>query len=417
MPPPTKPPQSTGLLRATLTLLAGGALAQALPLLLGPWLTRLYTPQEFGVYHLFAAVAANFAVVGCARYEFALPLARGEGEAEALRALSLWVLAGVTLLALTGGVMWSLAIGAAWPLWLPLAVAALGGVSLATLWATRAKRFHALAAARAVQYSGAVVTQIGAGLAHAGATGLILGPVLAAALATGAVLRLRIGRCWRVPRAELMAVARQYRDFPILNTPHAFAGALQDTLSVIVIAAMLGPAAAGFWGLAVRYLKAPATLIGGAVSQALYPTLAGFTISLEARTAVIRVMVTLALIATPIVVLLWAFGPWAFELAFGGAQWREAGELARALALYVGVHFVASPLAVVTMAWQAQAWALRFALVGQCVFVLALALGLRLGGLTTAGWCVSAAMALYFGGYFFKLATWPIYPTKPEITV
>jgi O-antigen/teichoic acid export membrane protein len=46
---------SRGLLRAVLTLVAGGAVAQALPLLLGPWLTRLYTPQQFGVYHLFAA--------------------------------------------------------------------------------------------------------------------------------------------------------------------------------------------------------------------------------------------------------------------------------------------------------------------------------------------------------------------------
>ena len=55
------------LLRATLTLLAGGALAQGLPLLLGPWLTRLYTPDEFGAYHLFAAVAANVAVAACAR--------------------------------------------------------------------------------------------------------------------------------------------------------------------------------------------------------------------------------------------------------------------------------------------------------------------------------------------------------------
>ena len=68
------PPAAGGLLRASLTLLAGGALAQALPLLLGPWLTRLYTPGEFGHFHLFAAVAANLAVVACARYEFALRL-------------------------------------------------------------------------------------------------------------------------------------------------------------------------------------------------------------------------------------------------------------------------------------------------------------------------------------------------------
>ncbi|HEX7690344.1 MAG TPA: hypothetical protein VF453_21740, partial [Burkholderiaceae bacterium] len=55
-------------------------------------------------------------------------------------------------------------------------------------------------------------------------------------------------------------------------------------------------------------------------------------------------------------------------------------------------------------------WALRLALVGQVAFVAALAAGLRLGGLAGAGWGVSAAMTLYFGWYFLKLATWPLAP-------
>jgi hypothetical protein len=69
---------------------------------------------------------------------------------------------------------------------------------------------------------------------------------------------------------------------------------------------------------------------------------------------------------------------------------------------------VASPLAVVTMAWGAQAWALKMSLAGQAGFVLALALGLGLGSLTLAAWCVSAIMSLYFALYFWKLATWPV---------
>jgi hypothetical protein len=98
-------------------------------------------------------------------------------------------------------------------------------------------------------------------------------------------------------------------------------------------------------------------------------------------------MGVLALLALPLVVALVALGPWVFEWAFGAA-WRDAGVLARALAVYVGAHFVASPLAVVTMAWGAQAWALRLALWGQLLFVVALGLGLHLGGLAGAGWGV-----------------------------
>ena len=395
--------------RAVLTLLAGGVLAQALPLLLGPWLTRLFSPASFGLYHLFAAVAANLAVVACARYEFALPMARDEAEARALRALCLRLLAVSTALAAVCGIAWALWLGAAWPLWLPAAVGALGLVSLATLNATRAQRFRGLAVARVLQHGGGALLQVGAGLLQAGVVGLIAAPI-AAALAALAVLG------WpgpaRAARAQWQAVARLHRSFPLLNTPHAFLGALQDTLAVALIAASLGPAAAGAWGLALRYLKAPATLVGGAVSQALYPRLApadgaapGCTAA--GRALVLRTMALLALLAAPLVALLWWLGPALFAWAFG-PDWVQAGELARALALYIGLHFVASPLGVVTMAWHAQAWALKLALVGQGVFVAALAGGLAWDGLRGAGWAVSAAMAVYFGWYFLRLATWPL---------
>lgn len=400
-----------GLLRATLTLLAGGAAAQLLPLLIGPLLTRLYAPAEFGLYHLFAAVAANLAVVACARYEFALPLARDPAEADELRALCAWLLLVTTALSAVAGVAWALALRQGWPLWLPLAVLGWGALSLATLWATRAQRFRALAASRVVQHGGGALAQLAAGWAGLGVAGLIAAPLLAVAGALW-LLGLPLRGLRRIDSARLRRVAHQHRDFPLLNTPHAFAGALQDTLSIALVAGAHGAAAAGFWGLALRYLKAPATLVGSAVSQALYPALAQqrgeqAATSADARAAVRRVMLALALPAAALALLLWAFAPPAFAWAFG-ERWRPAGELAAALAPYIGVHFVASPLGVVTMAWQAQGWALKVALVGQGCFLAALAAGLRFGGLTVAGWSVSAVMAAFFGWYFWRLASWPV---------
>jgi O-antigen/teichoic acid export membrane protein len=397
-----------GLLRASLTLLAGGAMAQALPLLLGPLLTRLYSPAEFGLYQLFIAVATNLAVVACGRYEFALPMARDAAEADRLRQLSLRILCGVAMVALLGGIGWAAWRAATWPLWLGPVVAGLGLVSLATLWATRQQRFRAMAWARVVQHGGGALAQVAAGsVPGVGVHGLVAGPLLATGAAM-ACLRLP----WRLGSTTgLGETARRHREFPLLNTPHAFAGALQDTVALALLTALLGPAAAGFWGLALRYLKAPATLVGGAVSQALYPRLTqhGPGATAAARSAVRHVMLALGACAALLVLLLWTLGPWLFAQLFG-PDWHDAGLLARALALYIGAHFVASPLAVVTMAWGAQAWALRLALVGQIVFVAALALGLHWGGLAGAGWAVSLAMTLYFAFYFARLATWPVTP-------
>ncbi|WP_310386776.1 lipopolysaccharide biosynthesis protein [Roseateles sp.] len=406
-----------GLLRATLTLLAGGALAQALPLLLGPWLTRVYTPAEFGQFSFLWALASNVAVVGCARYEFALPLEAEASPAAVLMALCARVLLVVTAVsAVVGGMLW------AWQdlafSWLmPLAVLAAAATQWLTLWGMRAQRFHLLAWARVLQYGGGALLQLVFGLLSLGVVGLLLGPILAG-LATAALLARPAplggwAGLWRVPSQALRAMATKHRDFPLFNTPHAFVGALQDSVAMLLIAAWAGDAAAGFWALALRYCKAPAGLIGGALAQVLYPRLVAAVDGPEALRVVRRTMAVLLLLSAPLVLALLLGGPWMFATLFGQA-WQPAGEVARALAPYIALHFVASPLSVAMMAWRAQAWGLRLALAGQVLFVLGLAGGLALGGLVGAAWGVSAAMLAYFTYFFWALAHWQNFPRVGE---
>lgn len=401
------------LLRATLTLLLGGALAQALPLLLGPWITRLYSPQAFGHFSLVWTLATNLAVVGCARYEFALPLAQDDGEASLLMGLCLRVLAVVLAVAAVVGGVLAMARGLDLFWWLPLAVLAGAATQWLTLWATRAQEFRVLAIGRVTQYGGGAVLQVGLGLLQWGAQGLLAGPVLAGIATAWLLARPSPQGGWRTllrqAPAALREVARRHRDFPLLNTPHAFAGALQDSLALILITAWSGDASAGYWALSLRYLKAPASLVGSALSQALYPRLVAARESAQALHLVRSAMGVLLLLAAPLMIGLMLWGPWVFAVVFG-TGWRDAGELARALAPYIAMHFVAAPLAVVTMAWGAQAWALKLALVGQVAYVGGLALGLHWGGLMGAAWGVSAAMLLYFGYYFWTLAHWRSFP-------
>lgn len=408
-----------GMLKATFTLLAGGLIAQLLPLLLGPWLTRLYSPEEFGHYTFFVALTANIAVLACGRYDFALPLARHETEARDLMALCLRVWLCVTWVSALAAVA-AVTMGASgfW-LWLPVAVAIAGLAQLLTQWSVRSERFTAVSASRVTQYGGAALAQVASGLMQCGILGLIAGPLIAGGLALGWLREPSPLGGWSglrtISRSALRAVALKHRAFPLLNSPHAFSGALQDTLAVALLVAFTGEATAGYWGLALRYLKAPASLVGGAVSQALYPRLVKATPD-DALAIVRQIVGTLALIALPLMLLLLVFGPALFALAFG-EQWRGAGTLARALAPYIALHFVASSLGVVTLAWGAQAWALRLALVGQLMFLGALALGLQLWGVIGGAWSVSASMALYFGWFFWRLPTRCPHPLPSKVEI
>ncbi|MFZ3125636.1 MAG: oligosaccharide flippase family protein [Acidovorax sp.] len=404
---------SFSLLRATLTLLTGSVLAHALPLLLGPVLTRLYAPGDFGQYALLWAIVTNLAVVACARYEFALPIEKTPRGAALLMALCARLLtAAIAMSSLVALVLifWQ---GMALAWLLPVGVLAIGATQWLTMWATRSQRFGLLSAARLVQQGGGALLQVLLGLLKAGTPGLLLGPIGAGLGAAWLLARPAPPggwrRVWCQPLSRLKAMAVRHRDFPLYNTPHAFMGALQDTLALLLIATWAGDAAAGFWALALRYLKAPASLLGGALSQALYPQLLQARSGAEARAMVRRTMLMLALLAAPLAAMLLLWGPDLFTWIFG-AQWRDAGALARGLGLYIGLHFIASPLSVVTLAWRAQPWALRLSLVGQVVFFAGLAAGLHWGGLAGAAWGVSASMAAYFLYYFRTLAFWSEIP-------
>ena len=184
------------LARATLTLLAGGALAQLVPLLLGPAIARLFTPEAMGVFTQFATIAAALGVAASLRYEQALPLAQGEDEARALLALALALAAAAAALTL--------------PALLTLAMVTAGVLQALMLWANRARRFGALAASRVVQYGGAAVLQLalgwalwrGAAAGREGAWALALAPLAAQALACAWLLRPAPAGGWRAPRGR-----------------------------------------------------------------------------------------------------------------------------------------------------------------------------------------------------------------------
>ena len=94
-------------------------------------------------------------MVACARYEFALPMARSDAEAATLMALCLRIGLLVTLL--------SLPLAAALHLWgklplpglLPVAVASAGALQLLVMWNTWARQYRVLAISRVLQYSDA----------------------------------------------------------------------------------------------------------------------------------------------------------------------------------------------------------------------------------------------------------------------
>ena len=75
--------------RNVFALMTGTTIAQAIPIAISPILTRIYTPEDFGVFALYMAIASILSVIATGRYELAIMLPKKDEDAINIAALSI----------------------------------------------------------------------------------------------------------------------------------------------------------------------------------------------------------------------------------------------------------------------------------------------------------------------------------------
>src|SRR5690554_3486904 len=86
--------------RAVVTLASASAGGQLIMLAAIPFLTRLYTPEDFGVFAVFSALMSVVLVISSLRYELAIPLPQSQKSASRLLVIALAINLVVALMAL-----------------------------------------------------------------------------------------------------------------------------------------------------------------------------------------------------------------------------------------------------------------------------------------------------------------------------
>ncbi len=321
-----------GFARKVGLLASGTAAAQLITLFILPGLTRLFSPEQFGVLASYLAIVATVSVVGGLRYEMAIPLAANDCQAFHLLLLSV---VSVFLVAIVTTVVVALVPGHVLPLggikWLiPVGLVGIGIYQALSFWALRNKAYKELAKTKFSQGIGRAVTQIGAGLLGAGAGGLALGEVVGRSagilrLGWGERRRLRVfGR--KVTYSRLCATARTYREFPFLVSPASLMNSAGLQVPTLLIASLYGPVVAGWFFAAQRIVALPVQMIARAVGDVF---LAEAPEAAKNDPAKLRIMfrtVSNRLLlcgAVPATVLILA-APWTVPWLLG-SEWKTAG--------------------------------------------------------------------------------------------
>lgn len=320
-------------------MLTGTVMAQALPLLAAPLLTRLYSPETFGLQTLFMGLAASLAVLATCRMDLAVVLPKTDEAALPVAAFilcSALMVSALTWLAVPlAAALTQRTLPDAWLWLLPLMVFAIAMYQLSVGLATRKREFRSIAKANVANQASYVATALAAGFASGWSLGLVLAKTLGQTVACllvgrGAWTKLvAAARGWS-PR-DIRAVAGTYRQFLIFNTPYSLVGSIARDAPVYLFSAFAAMGAAGYFGLARTVLMAPTLLASNAFSQVFFREAVSLngTARLEALTLTLLRAGLVAL--APLFAFCAVWGDVVFVSIFG-ESWRTAGSFAMVLA-------------------------------------------------------------------------------------
>ncbi|AFM26936.1 lipopolysaccharide biosynthesis protein [Desulfomonile tiedjei] len=401
---------STGFIRNAALLAGSAAVTQVIFLSLSPILTRVYSPEDFGILGVFVSVVSMALPLASWRYEYAITLPQDDDIAVNVLVLAIIILLGMTLLSGTGllifgdYIMKALRVSTGWYFSCLLVggLFASGLFQALNFWALRKKAFSRIARTKLAQGSITAIGQVALGLLHIGPAGLLLGDVVGRT----AGIRVLAGLLWTersnlvgsVSTGQLLKVARRYKRFPYLSCGSGVLNAVGLSIPVVLMASLYGVQAAGFFSLALRLIGLPINLLGQAAGQVFWGEASRMYEDPERLSRLFyRVLLIMFLVSIAMMVPLVVVAPSALALVFG-EQWREAGYYVQALSLGFVVDFMATPLSSTLFALERQSWQLGWD-AGRLALMLLVFIGVHSLGFSPliAALCYGLAQVLAYG--------------------
>ena len=371
--------------RNVLTLMTGTSIAQAIPIAVAPILTRIFSPQDFGVFALYSAIALVSSAIATGRYDLAITLPSEDEDALHLLLLSLLIALSVSILLLVVVVLFNSTIASLlgnheikpWLYFVPVSVFLTGVYQSLNYWLNRHKRFKGLAFTRIVQSCLSSAGQAGIGLGIHGSTGLVLGSILGQFASVVSFITVsKNGFSSALKNITMSGVWRQaerYKRFPLLQAPATLIEANSAQLPVMLLGVFFSSTIVGFFSLSQRVIRLPMNIVGSSIGDVFRQRASrDFYIYGDSSVIFIATLKKLLFISTPLFLIFIFLAPDLFALVFG-ENWRVAGEYAQIMTPLFWLSFVVSPLSVMFIIAEKQNLDLviQIILVGSSVSALA----------------------------------------------
>lgn len=346
-----------------LALVTGTTIAQIIPMAISPLVTRLYSPDEFGLFALYMSIVSVINVSLTGRYELAVVLPKKDDDAISITSTAIivaCVFSGLIfivicffnekLAAILGNVQFS-----NWLYAVPISALSIATSQTLNYWLIRKKAFTNLSISKVWQTGSTALSTLILGFMGVN-TGLLIGYIL------GNIIVIIVGmrqvsitgfHVKELSKAKIVEDIKRHRDLPKFSALPAMMDSASLSLPVMIINHSFGGAVTGFFNLSRQVLGGPLSIISLAISQVLLERISERKrnqqpVLRELLTVLYRLII-IALIFLVVTILL---APDIFAFIFG-EKWRDAGLYSQIMACSFALRFVVSPLSIVFTALDA----------------------------------------------------------------
>ncbi len=342
--------------RNVLTLMTGTTIAQAIPIAITPILTRLYTPEDFGVLAFFVAITMILGSVANARYELAIMLPKDNDEAINVAALGLLIASIFSLFLLiliisinSQIVKWldneEISI---WLYFVPFVVLMLGLFNILNYLNTRKKRYKDIAIANIYKATFMASVQLTLNMVKSGSFGLVSGNVLSHIVANYRLAK-NVASDFdlsKISMHEIKRLGKRYINFPKYSMWAILANNLSTHLTNILVSIYYSVATLGLYSLSQKILGLPSALIGSSIGQvyfqqAILEKHETGKVTKSFNTTFKKLFTLSILFFVPLYFIVEDL----FAFIFG-EEWRVAGSYAVILVPFYFIRFISSALSV-----------------------------------------------------------------------
>jgi len=362
-------------------LLSGTVLAQMVPVVISPVLSRLYTPENFGLFAFMFGIVMILVPFFNGRYDAAIIVPRKEAEAFLLFKLTIYislfmllvVSGAITLLFEKPTIVFSMGKNEHLLYLLPVTALFFSFYMTCDFFLNRHKQYKKISTIMIFRVLIVSVFQIVLGIFYE--QGLLYGLVFGMFFVSGIQVWYVYPYFKGIATFSVQKVAKKYQNYPLYHMPHTFFNALSNHVPVLLLSYLFTLSETGIYMMALKVFYTPFSMLGSSIEKVFRKQIVDALhhnekIETKVKTMLYKVVVYSLI---PFIFLVW-LAPSIFTFILGSA-WGEVGRYIQILSPWIYLAFVVSMFVGVPIVLEEQ----KKSLMIEIVYFLLRTVGLLIG--------------------------------------